>query len=522
MSVTIAQLVSIATETLSLVADENRYTDQAIQFVEYAKDGDGDAKATGRISKVYGGVWDTIGNRFAPERKPKRVVRYRVSRKQYGVLEVAASGRVHHILVKGARRSSKSELLALWVILRGLLLPGKRISLTFTKFAKAKEWLLEKLLPRIRPLISSGRSGYRKSPDDFGVTLRCGSRVSFITAEVVDAPRGSGVASAGCDERQIIDKEVVDNQMLCLSEGGDDYQTFENGTALQGEFQDYYEAVIEDEDYLVEEMTSFDNPFIGRRFLEDAKKHMDPRRYAQEVLAEFAPQAALVYHQFEKHTHVHPVASARAVLAGRYGVYRDCGRDITEAVTRHWFHDPYEWIVGMDFNVSPMCAVIYKLFAAPPGVPDIWWGVDELVLEDRADATRMAIALKRAGYYPAVIIPDASGSRSEGGRSSHRMLRDEGYQVFATKKNPDIPDRINAVNAKLLNARSQVTLFFDPRCKSVIKCLGNHKTGTDGKPEKDKVYEHRGDALGYPIAYMCPAAIDYTKADGRTPRIVNA
>jgi hypothetical protein len=44
----------------------------------------------------------------------------------------------------------------------------------------------------------------------------------------------------------------------------------------------------------------------------------------------------------------------------------------------------------------------------------------------------------------------------------------------------------------------------------MVRCLENHKIGVDGRlPEKDKVHEHRGDALGYPIAMMCPATMDW-------------
>lgn len=500
----------MADELLERLSSRHRLTDVAIQFVEFVRGEDGKAKASGRESAVYGGTWDVVRCCYSAE-EPSKVIRYACSGKQLDVLEAAASGQYHHLLVKGARRSSKSELLALWTILRAVIVPGAPINLAFVKFKKAQKWFRQKLWPRIASLCLPGKAGYRKSPNEFGCTLRNGTVVGFITAEVVDDPRGDGVGSVGCDERQIVGKELMDNLMLSLSEAGDDYQTLENGTALQGEFQDYYEEVSADPDYLVVEMTSFDNPFIATGFIENAKKHMDPRRYAQEVLAQFAPQSSVVYHQYERGTHLKRYAQARETLLQRYGGSPKLGADITSAICRQWFDADVEFIIGMDFNVSPMCAVIFKVLQGPPGVGDIWWAIDECILDDRADATRMAIELKRRGFYPAVVVPDASGRHSEGGRSSHRMLRDEGLIVSAPLKNPHVADRINSVNCLLMNAQNHVRLLIDPKCKSLVKCLENHKVDPSGKPEKDKIHEHRGDALGYPIAMLCPATVDWER-----------
>ena len=461
---------------------------------------------------MFGGVWDILRRCYDETRKPETVARFKCSERQLDILEAAASGRFHHLLILGARRSSKSELLALWVILRAVVLPGVPINLAFVKLKKAIKWSREKLWPRISGLVVPGIAGRRKSLHDFGFVLRNGTPIGFITAEVVDDPRGDGVGSVGCDERQIVGKELMDNLMLSLSEGGDGlYQTLENGTALQGDFQDYYDEVSSDPDYFVAKLTSYDNPFIGRAFIEDAKRHMDPRRYAQEVMAEFAPQSAVVYHQYERGTHLKRFADAKRVLSDRYGISRDLGRDITADVMRTWFGQSTDlpYLIGMDFNVAPMIAIVYRFLQGPRSMGPIWWATDEVVLPDRADATRMAQELRKRGYHPAGIIPDASGRHSEGGISSHRMLRDGGFLVVAPNKNPPVADRVNAVNTLLMSRAGHVRLFVDPKCTSFVKCLENHKNDKNGKPEKDKIHEHRGDAGGYPIAMIDPATVDF-------------
>ena len=512
MSITIKLLAS-KTHSLQTNYLDSRKKDLACQLVVYERGDDGIIHPTGEESKVYGGVWDFLENRYTDE-APGKIIRFKVGKSQYDILQASMSRKYNHVLVIGSRRSSKTECLGLWCVLRLLELPGKPVCVVFQKHGKAKKFLERKVLPRVMSFILDGKEGFRRSPDGYGVTLCNGSVLEFLSAEVVNSPRGEGVASAGCDERQIIPKEIWDNVLLSLSEGDSDrdFCTFEVGTALEGEFQEYFDEVRQDPNFFVKTITAYDNPFISKFFLEDAKKHMDPRRYAQEVLAQFAPQGATVYHQFEKQTHVQPFADAKKVLSKRYGIYAGVGKDITGEVCYQFFREEPEFIIGMDFNVAPMVAVIIKVLKAPSGVNDIWWVIDEVILEDQADATRISIELKKSGYYPAIIIPDASGSRSEGGRSSHRMLRDEGFSVYAPKKNPHIPDRVNAVNLSLLNAAGHVTLFVDPKCRSLIRALQSQKIGIDGRlPEKDKIHEHRVDALGYPISFMRPAAIDWTK-----------
>jgi hypothetical protein len=133
--------------------------------------------------------------------------------------------------------------------------------------------------------------------------------------------------------------------------------------------------------------------------------------------------------------------------------------------------------------------------------------VDEVAIEDRADATQMARELKRASYFPAVVVPDATGRQSQGGKSSIRMLRDEGFYVHAPLKNPPTIDRKNAVNALFMNAANQIKLYIDPRCTNTVRALQAQKMDKHGRPEKDNVHDHYTDAFGYPIHSLYPAAI---------------
>ena len=70
------------------------------------------------------------------------------------------------------------------------------------------------------------------------------------------------------------------------------------------------------------------------------------------------------------------------------------------------------------------------------------------------------------------------------------------------KSNPAVKDRINAVNARLKNARGESMLFVDPKCRELIADF-EQVTYKDNTMEidknKDRRRTHLSDALGYLI-----------------------
>jgi hypothetical protein len=459
------------------------------------------------------------------------------------VLDVSASQfdvlakQKQYKLILGGRRSSKTECLVIWVIKLAVTRPGLPIAIMTEKHAKSEKIFYRKLLPKLpRGWLRPAKLGIRKSPpEQMGCTFVTGVMINFISAVNVDSPRGGGIGALAGDERQLLPNEAWDNAFLSLSEGGDNFETFETATALKGWFYEYYENAKADPEYHVDFFDPFKNPFISHKIFERAKSRMDPRLYAREVLGEFTEVAGRTYPFFDRAIHAKSIgqlqngyySGARKVLAERYGIYEGCGRDITSKILMHRFRRPAQWLLGMDFDISPMCAIAYKVIQSPPGIPDILWGVKELVIEEKADATRMGIYIKQAGYENSVIIPDATGDFQTAGRGpskgkTHvRMLRELGLFVHVPwGKNPYVRDRVNSVNAKLLNARNDVTLFFDPAgCLQTIRALENQVNEKDGKPAKDNVHEHRSDAMGYPIAHLWPCSLDRAKSG---PQVIYA
>jgi hypothetical protein len=471
----------------------DRYVDIALRF-----------KIKGKpvYSPVYGGRWDKLApnadgtlGRYIKD-QPQEILTHSVSEAQFDAL---TNDTALHLLVIGGRRSGKTETLVFWIIKQMVIRPGLPLSIMFKKMGKAKKFLFEKLLNQKRPKIprywlKPGSDGIKRSPYELGVVCINGAKVDFISADRVDSPRGDGVAALGCDERQIIKREAWDNAFLSVSEGGDNFQTVETATALQGEFQDYYDECCKDKEYQVYTFKSRDNPFISHKIFDRARQRLDPRRYAQEVEGLFTPQDGLVYWNFDKELHVKhwtPIAAEQ---------------DVTRELCAKKFNYPDgEYLIGVDYGIAPFSCVIYKYLAS-----GLLWQVDELILDEDGDARVAAKELKDRGYFPAVVIDDASDSRH--GPDGKRWFKRFGFKVTSARRNPHVEDRCAAVRARLQNFDGDVNIHVDPRCKRTIFAY-LAQAYDKGKPDKESGYDHIMDAAGYPVYRLFPIKDDYEKQE---------
>tara|TARA_B100001175_G_C19025440_1_gene410041 strand:+ start:151 stop:555 length:405 start_codon:yes stop_codon:yes gene_type:complete len=117
------------------------------------------------------------------------------------------------------------------------------------------------------------------------------------------------------------------------------------------------------------------------------------------------------------------------------------------------------------------------------------------------------------------IYPDPSARQrktSAGGMTDIAILKNAGFDVFSRNSAPLVRDRINAVNAKLKNAKGISSLSIVNTCKNVIKSIERqiYKEGTH-VPDKDSGYDHFNDALGYMIEYNFPLRRDFKPSSPR-------
>lgn len=151
-------------------------------------------------------------------------------------------------------------------------------------------------------------------------------------------------------------------------------------------------------------------------------------------------------------------------------------------------------LIGMDFNVDPMTAVVFQIVNNGIHV------FDEVFLRN-SDTFKMVAELKGRGYQGTVIPDSTCKNRKTSGMSDMAVLEENGF-VIPPVRNPLVIDRINNINLLLSNDRIKI----HPRCKKLINDL-EKVMWKDGKPDQKgehKLLTHISDALGYGIWWYEP------------------
>lgn len=163
-------------------------------------------------------------------------------------------------------------------------------------------------------------------------------------------------------------------------------------------------------------------------------------------------------------------------------------------------------MIGMDFNVNPMTAVVGYY------INKMFYVIDEVYLEN-SDTYKMSAELIRRGYKGAWIFPDSTGrNRKTSGKSDHIILKDDGFNVRPTH-NPFVRDRVNNMNRLLRDG----SIIIEPKCQKLIYDLERVTwKGDDLDEGTEKNLTHISDALGYwcwslnNLVYQQPSNIKIT------------
>jgi PBSX family phage terminase large subunit len=140
-------------------------------------------------------------------------------------------------------------------------------------------------------------------------------------------------------------------------------------------------------------------------------------------------------------------------------------------------------ILGLDFNVHPLCGV----FAVQRG--NGIHIVDELYLENSNTFDAVKEIIKRYPNRQISVIADETGNRRKSSSmfTDHEIIRRAGFNLIPFK-NPAVKDRYNNTNRLLENEYIKIA----PSCKKVIKDLEMMTYSND-----DEMLGHISDALGY-------------------------
>lgn len=231
-------------------------------------------------------------------------------------------------------------------------------------------------------------------------------------------------------------------------------------------------GVDQDEGWGAFQYTTLQGGNVDKDEIEAARQDLDERTFKQEYEAAFVNYAGIIYYNFKRE----------------------------ESVIRYQ-GDHRKFIVGMDFNLDPMSAVVMVRDGQQLHV------IDEVVIYG-SNTDEMADEVgKRFGAKNVTIYPDPACRQrrtSAGGRTDLSILQNAGFEVKVRNAHSAIRDRINAVNSRLLSANGVRNLFVDPKCKRTIESLERqtYKEGTS-QVSKDG-FDHMNDALGYAVEYLFP------------------
>ena len=164
--------------------------------------------------------------------------------------------------------------------------------------------------------------------------------------------------------------------------------------------------------------------------------------------------------------------------------------------------------IGMDFNVLKMAAAVNVIRNGEPRALAELTGI--------RDTPAMVDVIKEK--YPdhkIMIYPDASGqntSSKSSTESDHSILRQAGFSVYVDGSNPRVKDRVNAVNAMILNSKGERRFKVNTNtCPELTEGLEQQIYDKQGMPDKTAGVDHLNDGQGYFINQRYPITKPVTK-----------
>lgn len=203
----------------------------------------------------------------------------------------------------------------------------------------------------------------------------------------------------------------------------------------------------------------------------------------------------------------YPPQLINAYLRGKFvnltsgSVYPDFDRVLNHTDAEIAPNEPLH--VGMDFNVLKMAAVVYVVRDGMPHAVGELTGVRDTPTMARMLKERFA----EKGHH-VKIYPDASGQNTSSKNASESdlsILKEAGFQIEVNSTNPAVRDRLNAVNALILNDRGARRLKVNTRlCPVYTEALEQQPYDKNGEPDKKTGHDHVNDAGGYPLVKLWP------------------
>lgn len=331
----------------------------------------------------------------------------------------------------------------------------------------------------------SWRAG-RPNETECSITLKSGHVIRVVGLDNYDALRGSGLFFVLVDEwadcpyeawEEVL-RPMLSTCVYTLPSG----EVRKGGHALRigtpKGFNHCYDTYQDgrpghEPDHKSWLYTSSDGGNVPPEEIEAARRKMDPRTFRQEYEGSFENYEGVIYYTFHRE----------------------------ECRTSERIKPDEALHVGMDFNVMKMSAVVYVVRDGLPLALDEFHTV--------RDTPEMIEKIKeRFPGHSIAVYPDASGQNTSSkcaSESDLSLLKKAGFTVVVDSTNPAVKDRVNALNAIMLNSYGERRLKVNiDQCPKLTQCLERQVYNDKSEPDKKGGFDHMNDAAGYFIVKRYP------------------
>lgn len=350
--------------------------------------------------------------------------------------------------------------------------PGRRCLYVAPTYRQAKTVIWEEL----KSQLYSVNWIKRVNESELTITLVNGSTIAIRSSDNRDALRGSKYDFIVLDECAFMEPDVwfsVLRPTLSDTGGSALFITSPDG---RNWIYDLWTTATSLSDWTAYQFTTIEGGNVPPEEIEAARRDLDPKRFEQEYEAKFVSYAGTIFYAFS---------------------------DLNIAQKQILPQDTTPLHIGVDFNVSPMSAIIAQKTANGLHV------FDEIEIYGSNTLEMVQEIRRRYGNSRQMFVyPDASGAKrttNSPGLSDHIIFANNGFKIVVDPANPPVAEAIASVNSLLCNQLGERRLTIDPKCKRLRECLIKHVYKENTKiPDKDSGYDHLSDALRYVVHKLFP------------------
>lgn len=394
------------------------------------------------------------------------------------------SSKKRFVMVNAGRRFGKSYLSGYAILKQVSEKPGSVIWYVAPTAKMAKKIMWDSWLPNHVP------KSYIAETNKVDGTYKFinGSILYVLSADDPDNLRGSGVDLMILDECAFMKEGTYEVIYPVLSD------KYHEGKGLfistpkgYNWFKKRWDKAKEDpEHWDCFQFTTIEGGNVSEEEIEEAKRQMSPKMFAQEYLASFETLSSRVYDQYNRELNL-------------------CELDDTWGLG--------DLHIGIDFNVNPMTAAIAVEEQTRSGIDLNFF--DEIV-EPNSNTQWLCDEIKKR--YPRAdiwVYPDPTCKKRQtsaaAGITDFEILKRNGFHVCVPRAPYPSRDKFNAVNTAMCNAKGE-------RHVHIARGRCNHlKEGFDGycykengqETDKSTGLDHITDAAAYLIAYKLPVKNSY-------------